>query len=168
MGGGVAYFTDSKEVGMQYAAAMSKKTGTPFLYKVKLTFHRLFDVDQIYNGKELIDLVGKDGEKFARSANLLRFGTDTYKILSQLQKGDLNLTGEQVFKGMSQGGVLSGKARDNLIKLGYAGLRYNGGMNMGMATKHNVYLAYFAESIRIDQVTLLIKDKDKLKEMVFA
>jgi hypothetical protein len=43
------------------------------------------------------------------------------------------------------------KAREYLIKMGFDGLRYNGGVNMN-AKKHDVFLAYKATSISIKHV----------------
>jgi hypothetical protein len=69
-----------------------------------------------------------------------------------LKSGDLSLTGDEVFKGLSRGMVNTAKARQKLIDLGYDGLRYNGGKNMQMATEHDVYLAYDAGDIQIKKI----------------
>lgn len=61
----------------------------------------------------------------------------------------MKLTGDEVFKGLSKGMNTTAKAREHLISKGYDGLRYNGGVNMGMAKKHNVYLVYDANDIKI-------------------
>jgi len=71
--------------------------------------------------------------------------------LSKLSRGDMELTGDQIFKGLSGGGVNTAAARDHLIRNGYDGLRYNGGANMD-AERHNVYIPYNANSITIKKV----------------
>jgi predicted nucleic acid-binding Zn ribbon protein len=75
--------------------------------------------------------------------------SDKYKVLTELKAGKFKLSGDQVFKGLSKGMNTTAKAREHLINKGYDGLRYNGGVNMGMAKKHNVYLAYDAKDIEI-------------------
>ena len=82
----------------------------------------------------------------------MKAGVDKYSVMAKLKSGNLELTGEEVFKGLSRGMVNTAKARQKLISLGYDGLRYNGGVNMNMATKHDVYLAYNANDIRIKKV----------------
>jgi hypothetical protein len=59
------------------------------------------------------------------------------------------LTGDQVFKGLSKGMNRTADARDYLMSKGYDGLRYNGGVNMDMATKHNVYLIYNVKNVKM-------------------
>ena len=157
-GGGIAYFTDSKSVGESYARTMTKKySGLSTLYEVKLTITQLFDVDADFTGQNLLNLLPNDVETFARSAGLLNFGSNKYKVLLDLKKGNITLTGNQIFKGLSAGQKNTAVTRDFLIKNKYDGLRYNGGQNMGMATTHNVYLAYYAKQIKIDQITHLVK-----------
>lgn len=153
-GGGVAYFTSKKEVAEQYARAMSRKAGTKdqYVYKVHVTFKKTFDVDNEYSGKELVKMLKNDPEAFARGAGLLNYGADRYTIISDLKTGNIRVKGDQVFKGMSRGMVNTANARKTLQTIGYDSLRYNGGLNMGMATKHDVYIAYNADAIRITQV----------------
>jgi hypothetical protein len=149
-GGGVAYFSDSTKVAITYAQSMSRKSGKPVVYEVDLKLKKVFDVDHTYTGKELIKFVEKDdAESFARGAGLMTARDDKYTVMGKLKSGDYELTGEQVFRGLSRGMNQTAKARQILIDLGYDGLRYNGGVNMGMATKHSVYLAYDAKSITI-------------------
>lgn len=151
-GGGVAYFTDDHGVGKQYAKAMSKKGGVPTVYKVSLRFSNLFDVDHQFTGDDLTKLIGtahSDIDAFARGAGMLKPGVDQYAIKAELKNGTTSLSGDQVFRGLSRGMVNTAAARAKLINVGYDGLRYNGGLNMNAATKHNVYLAYFANDIRI-------------------
>lgn len=149
-GGGVAYFTDDLGVGITYAKSMAKKTKEdPIVYTVKLKLNKIFDVDAVFTGKELIDILPSDIEDFARGAGLLGLNSDKYKVLADLKSGKVKLTGDQVFKGLSKGMNTTAKARQHLINNGYDGLRYNGGVNMGMAKKHNVYLAYDAKDIEI-------------------
>ena len=100
-------------------------------------------------GKELLLLLPPDLDDFARGAGLLGLDSDKYKVLADLKSGSLKLSGDDIFKGLSKGMNTTAKARDHLVKLGYDGLRYNGGVNMGMATKHNVYLAYNVNNIKI-------------------
>lgn len=156
-GGGVAYFTDSVSVAKSYARTMSKKSGQPIVYQVKLSLRKLFDVDSNFTGKELLKFYDDSTvENFARGAGLIKLGSDKYTIIGKLKVGDFNLTGDQVFKGLSRGMVNTAKTRDKLIELGYDGLRYNGGRNMDMAVQHNVYLAYRAGSIKIENAYKIV------------
>lgn len=162
-GGGVAYFTSNSSVAITYAKSMvkTKKSGEPFVYECKLTLNKIFDVDHKFTGKELTQFFTKEtADDFARGAGLMKLGgDDSFTVLSKLKSGDMTLTGEQVFKGLSRGMVNTAKARQKLIELGYDGLRYNGGVNMDMAKKHDVYLVYNANDIEIKKVYKVIKKK---------
>lgn len=153
-GGGVAYFTSDKKVASTYATSMKRKYGGDrYVYEVDLTLTKIFDVDHKFTGKELKQFFDdKDAEDFARGSGLLKAGVDKYSVLTKLKEGTIEMTGEQVFKGLSRGMVNTAKARQKLISLGYDGLRYNGGVNMNMTTKHDVYLAYNADDVRIRKV----------------
>lgn len=162
MGGGVGYFTDNHDVAKTYANSMarSQKTDTPFVYHTKLKMNNVFDVDHEFTGDKLKHILPDDikaHEDFARGAGLLKIGEDKYTTMDKLRSGKLNLSGAQVFKGLSRGGVDSAKARDHLINKGFDGIRYNGGENMNMATRHNVYMPYNADGIKINKVTKLVK-----------
>lgn len=159
-GGGVAYFTDNLSVGITYAKSMAKKKNSdPIVYTVELNLNKVFDVDDKFSGKELVDILPKDVEEFARGAGLLGLNADKFKVVAELKSGKMTLTGDQVFKGLSKGMNQTAKARQHLIKKGYDGLRYNGGVNMGMATKHSVYLAYDAKDIKIKKRQVVRKKK---------
>ena len=162
MGGGVAYFTDNLDVGKTYAKSMAKsqKTDTPYIYHTTLNMKNVFDVDHEFTGEKLKHILPNDPrehEDFARGANLLKVGDDKYSVLNKLRNGDMKLSGAQVFKGLSKGNVNTARARDHLISKGYDGIRYNGGENMGMATRHNVYMPYNADSISINKVSKIVK-----------
>lgn len=149
-GGGVAYFTDNLKVAITYAKSMAKKSKQdPRVYTVELSLNKVFDVDHVFTGKELIAILPSDLEAFARGAGLLGLYADKYKVLSDLKSGTIKLSGDDVFKGLSKGMNETAKAREHLISRGFDGLRYNGGVNMGMATKHNVYLSYNVNNIKI-------------------
>ena len=77
-------------------------------------------------------------------------------MLGKLRDGDMSLTGDEVFKGLSRGMTQTAKARQILIQLGYDGLRYNGGVNMKMAVKHSVFLAYDANDITILKTSMIV------------
>ena len=148
-GGGVAYFTDTVTIAKSYASFMFRKNGgDKFVYEVELTFNKLFDVEAKFTGDVLKKLVGNQVEQFARGARLLTLGDDKYAILSKLQSGNIELTGDQVFRGLSNGMQNTAKAREVLKANGYDGLRHLGGVNMG-GEKHVVYLAYDADKIKI-------------------
>jgi hypothetical protein len=161
MGGGIAYFTDNKDVAGTYAKSMAKtqKTKTPHVYHSTLSMNNVFDVDHEFSGDKLKHVLPDDErehENFARGAGLLKLGgPDKYSVLSKLRSGQTKLTGAQVFKGLSRGNVDTAKARDHLISKGYDGIRYNGGENMDMATRHNVYMPYNADSIKINKVSAI-------------
>lgn len=157
-GGEVAYFTDNLKVAITYAKSMAKKTQQdPIIYTVNLTLQKLFDVDHVFTGKELTAILPKDLEGFARGAGMLGLDADKYQVLSSLQAGSVKLSGDTVFKGLSKGMNTTAQAREHLIQQGFDGLRYNGGVNMGMATKHNVYLAYDVNSISIQKRSRVAK-----------
>lgn len=150
-GGGIAYFTDSIPVAKSYARTMSKtRGGSPVLYKVNLRLGRVFDVDDSFSGPELMEFVKHAASKdaFLRGARLLSLGTDKYKVIQQLESGDMSLTGDQVFRGLSGGMINTAATRKILQKMGYDTLRYTGGLIMGQE-QHNVYLAYYADNIEI-------------------
>jgi hypothetical protein len=156
-GGGVAYFTDTIDVAKSYASFMFRKFGgDKFVYEVDIRFNRLFDVDQKYSGDELKRLIGTNVEAFARGAGLLKLGEDKYAILAQITSGRLELTGDQVFKGLSNGMQNTARAREILKSAGYDGLRHNGGVNMG-GQKHNVYLVYDVNDITIKNRFIISK-----------
>ncbi len=161
MGGGIGYFTSDHGVAKSYAknGARFAKTDTPYIYHTKLKFQNVFDVDHDFSGEKLKHILPdeKHHEAFARGAGLLRVGADKYDVLSKLKRGDLKLTGHQVFHGLSQGGTKSDDARDHLIKKGYDGLRYNGGQNMNQAVKHDVYIPYKSDSVKINKITKIVK-----------
>lgn len=148
-GGGVAYFTDDPAIAKQYALGMSKKTGAPTVYEVEVSFKDVFDVDMVFQGKDLTKFLKYiKAEDLARGAGLLPYGSNKYAVISSIESGEAQLTGEQIFKGLSRGMINTAAAREILIKLGYDGLRHNGGVNMG-GKRHNVYLAYNADQITI-------------------
>jgi len=149
-GGGIAYFTDTSAVALTYAKSMTRKYGgTEYIYHVELDLGNIFDVDYIFTKSELTKLLGSiKPEAFARGAGLLKGDADKYKVLASLELGNLKMSGEEVFKGLSNGYVQSNAAESVLKDLGYDGLRYNGGVNMS-APRHNVYIAYYAKNVRI-------------------
>ncbi|MDR3503048.1 MAG: hypothetical protein P4L79_10760 [Legionella sp.] len=150
MGGGVGYFTSNPDVAKTYAKSMARKSNTePQVYHTNLKMKNVFDVDHEFTGDKLKHVLPDDHEGFARGAGLMKVGGDKYKTLNDLKDGKLNLKGHEVFKGLSRGGVNTAGARQHLIKKGYDGMRYNGGVNMDMATKHDVYMPYNANSITI-------------------
>lgn len=152
-GGGVAYFTSEISVAKSYANSMFKsKGGDRYIYECKLNLKKIFDVDHTYSGKELTKFFDpKDAEDFARGAGVMTMNSNKYTVIGKMKDGEYELTGDQVFRGLSRGMVNTAKARQKLIDLGYDGLRYNGDMNMGMATKHDVYLIYNADDIKIEK-----------------
>jgi ADP-Ribosyltransferase in polyvalent proteins len=161
-GGGVAYFTDSLDIAKSYARTMSKKDGIPLVYEVSLNIRKTFDVNDTFTGAKLIEIMkGVDIETFARGARLINSG-NRIQIKSQLRAGDISLTGEQVFRGLSNGMIQTAAARKKLMSLGYDSLRYNGGLMEIGAIKHNVYLIYKASDITIKQRYIIKSAKDKI------
>ena len=165
-GAGVAYFTDNIEIAKTYAKAMNRvKGGDLIIYEVELTLKKMFDVDHEFTGHELMKFYTKKTvEDFARGARLLPYGVDKYTVIAKLLSGNMILTGDDIFRGLSRGMVETAKARDFLIKLGYDGLRHNGGVtSMNTAIRHNVYLAYKANEITITKrYRIKPKEPDKL------
>lgn len=168
MGGGVGYFTDNHSVAKTYAKSMAKsqKTNTPYIYHTKLKMNKVFDVDHEFTGDKLKHILPheKEHEDFARGAGLLKLGDDKHKVLSNLRSGNVKLSGHQVFKGLSKGNVNTAKARSHLMSKGYDGMRYNGGENMNMDTKHNVYMPYNSDSIKINKITKLVKKPQSIEK----
>ena len=150
-GGGVAYFTSELDVAKSYAKTMFNRYGGEgmFVYKTELRFNNIFDVDNKFTGKELVKLIGDNVDQFARGAKLLTFGEDPVKVKSKLRSGEITLSGDQVFRGLSNGMQNTAFARRILQSNGYDGLRYNGGQNMSMSRNHDVYLVYDAANINI-------------------
>lgn len=161
MGGGVGYFTDNHDVAKTYARSMarSQRTDTPHIYHTTLSMNNVFDVDHEFTGDKLKHVLPHESEHedFARGAGLMKYGSDRHQVLSDLRSGKTKLSGAQVFKGLSRGNVNTAKAREHLISKGYDGIRYNGGENMDMATRHNVYMPYNADSISINKITKIVK-----------
>lgn len=163
--GGQLYFTDNKGVAKQYAYAMTKVAKTKHnplaiehIYTVELKMNKIFDVDREYTGKELTKLV-KNPEEFARSAGLLKYGTDKYEVIARISSGDIVMTGDELFRGLSGGMVKTAKAREQLKKSGYDGLRYNGGQVTpswgSVHIKHNVYIPYYPQNIKILNIEVI-------------
>ena len=173
-GSGVAYFTDTLDIAKGYAKAMFKKGASigssnniELVYQVQLQINKLFDVDNKYTGKELTKFYSRsEQESFARGAGLLTYGVDKYDVLTKLDDGSIELTGEQVFNGLSSGNINTAKAREKLKSLGYSTLRYNGGTFTG-SPKHNVYIAYYARDIRIIDHFILESPKFNIDGMDF-
>lgn len=145
-GGGAAYFTDSVGLSITYAKSMSKKLGgDAMVYSTELKLKKLFDVDDIFTGNDLINILPADVNSFARSAGLLNLNSNEYKVISNLKNGTIKLSGEQVYRGLSKGNTQTAKAREHLIERGYDGLRYN----LPTTPKQSIYLAYDAKDIKI-------------------
>ena len=153
MGGGVGYFTSNPDVAKTYARSMARKneSNNPQLYHTNLNMKNVFDVDHDFTGDKLKHVLPSDVEGFARGAGLLKVGQDKYTTLNKLRDGELNLKGHEVFKGLSRGGVDTARAREHLISKGYDGMRYNGGLNMNMDTRHDVYMPYHPDAITINK-----------------
>lgn len=145
-GGGVAYFTDSTGLSITYAKNMAKKLGGEALvYSVELKLKKMFDVDNIFTGQDLINILPAEVNEFARAAGLLGLNSNEYKVITDLKSGNIKLTGEQVYKGLSKGNTQTAKARDHLIAKGYDGLRYN----LPTTPKQSVFLVYDAKNINV-------------------
>lgn len=149
-GGGVAYLATDKMTALTYAKSMVrvKKTGFPVVYTLNFSARRIFDVDHVFTGKELVDLLPTDIEGFARGAGILKFGTDKFSVLRKLKAGDWYMTGEEVFKGLSRGMSQTAKAREHLKSKGFDGLRYNAIAAAGVRP-HDVYIAYYSNQLKI-------------------
>ena len=151
-GGGVAYFTVSKEIAHNYAKSMvNNKGGEKYVLEVELNINNLFDVDHMFKGKELSQFFkdNAEAETFARGASLLKFGVDKYSLIPKLMDGSMEVIGKDVFNGLSIGQTKSAAAREKLKKLKYDTLRYNGGVNMQQTIKHDVFIAYKSENINV-------------------
>lgn len=145
-GGGVAYCTDDFEVAKTYASAGAKKTGEGYVYRLYLVTNKLFDATATYGPEVFMPLIKGSEEDFMRGAGLLKAGTDRIAALVALKRQQL--TGKQIFWGLSRGGVSAGKARDILIKAGYDALKHAGGEQFG-AKKHVVYIGYDPAKLKI-------------------
>lgn len=154
-GGGIAYFTTSIKIAKGYASASKKRIGGDMLlYTVDVNFKKVFDVDISYDGAEVLKILdGTDLEKIARGAGLMSYGNpNSQSNLSDLKRGRLSLTGDQLYKGFTTANRGKTSAfRDKLISLGYDALRYNGGLQIRGETQHDVYIAWDASTIKIDK-----------------
>lgn len=159
--GGPVYFTDTLSVAISYAKSMARvaATGTPFVYTCRVVLTSVFDVDHVWSGKELQDILpkGKELDRFVRGAGLASGGKDPFMVAAQLELAQVSLTGDQIFKGLSSGMTNTKAAREYLMDKGYDGLRYNGGLNMNMREKHNVFCPYKASAIKIEKVQRIVK-----------
>lgn len=153
-GGGVGYFTDSKDGAKNYAKAMSKKTGTPYIMEVTLEITKLFDVDDEFTGRKFLDFIrGYNVEQFARDAGLLNYGVDKFLMLGDIKKGTLKIDGDKIFRGISNKMMNTSKAKKIIHHLGYDALKYNAGQLIGSSgNKQEVYIAYDANKITINKV----------------
>lgn len=166
-GGGVAYFTDNFDIAKTYGRSMSKsKGGNIYVFEVSLSIRKLFDVDYVFTGAELKKFFRSRSEiePFARGAGMLKYGVDKYQVIATLESGAVELSGDQVFKGLSAGMTNTAKARQKLMKLGYDTLRYNGGANMATAVRHNVYISFISQNILITEKYLFDPFDKKFKE----
>ncbi len=158
-GGGVAYLTDSRDIGVQYAKSMSKGgKGSPVLYTTDVRFRKLFDTTAYFDGKEVKQLLPQNIEGFARGAGLLSAGANRVSVLANLREGNIGMTGVDIFRGLSGGMTYTVSAREHLQRMGYDGLKYLGGTITG-AIKHGVYLAYDPNSIIIKNAELVAFQK---------
>lgn len=150
-GGGIAYFTDNREIARQYANASTvlSKIQKKLIYSIQLNFNKLFDVDATFSGKELLKFVGSNVEQFARAAGLLKLGVDKYQVIADLKDGRMELSGDDIFRGLSYGMKDVNKTANKLKSMGYDCLRYNGGLSKYGSVKHNVYVPYKVENIII-------------------
>lgn len=151
-GGGIGYFTTGQKIAINYAKTrVSAYGGSEYLYKVDINLKKVFDVDAVFSGDKLLQILKhqKDIEAFARGASLLKYGDDKYTTMNKLQTGRIELTGNQVWKGLSYGGVRTSVAQQVLKDAGYDGLRYNGGVLTTDSHSHDVYIPYFENSIKI-------------------
>lgn len=150
-GGGVAYFTDDYEIAVQYAHSTSKRytDGIPTVYTAQVNIKNHFDVDETYSGKFVANIISNiDSDAFARAAGLLRLGAKQFAVLSALERGDTELTGDQIWKGISANNVKTEQARKILQASEFDGLRYTGGIQT-QGKLHNVWLPYDKSSIKI-------------------
>lgn len=149
-GGGICYLTSSYEVAKTYAKSSGRKTGALFVYDVDLKPKKIFDVNDVFSGKELLDLISTlKIEEFARNANLLSLNSDKYTVIATLQRGKIIVTGDVLFRALSYGMSRTEFARKILIKNGYDCLRYNGGLNVPDSPPHDVFIPYKANIINI-------------------
>lgn len=149
-GGGVAYFTSDKSVAITYAksAARNTKERVGRIYTCNLKAEKTFDVDHVFTGEELKNILPKDIYGFIRKSGMISASDDIYSAVAKLDTGNVKLTGDQVFRGISLGMVETARAREFLKSKGYDSLRYNGGANMSMK-RHDVLIMYYANDIKI-------------------
>lgn len=150
-GGGVAYFTESLESAHTYAngAYKRKNKGERYVYVAQLSAKKIFDVDDTFTGKDLQKFFQKrtDVELLARGAGLLTPKEDKYVTIGKLEAGEMELTGDQIFKGLSKGMNFTSKVTEFLKTMNYDTLRYNAG-GYGIP-KHSIYIAYDSSNIKI-------------------
>jgi len=160
--GGIAFFTDNMDIAHNYAKSMfNKKGGSKVVLLTELKTNKIFDVDDIFTGRELCKFYSSDRdiEDFARAASLLTASADKYDVIAKLKTGDTRLTGQEVFKGLSRGMTQTVKARDKLKSLGYDTLRYN----QQYPVKHSVYVTFATSNIRITDRFIFDKAGNRYK-----
>lgn len=157
-GGGVGYFTDSLEVAKGYATSSLKRKGvpidsTPYIYKVNLTLDNVFDVGKTYDGDFVSSFLKNTdygtAEQFLRNAGLAKMGSDLAGNIGNLRRGELQMSGDQIFNAIGEQSKNSSKARDILIKRGFDGLTHPGGLRGGTKGLHTVIIAYDSDKIQI-------------------
>ncbi len=148
-GGGVAYCTDEINVARQYARSAAKRGGKEVIYRVRLNLGKTFDVNHEYKGNALLRLIGSDIEGFARSAGLLPYGVDKFKVINDIRSGETPLKGDVIFKGLSRGMVNTVKAREALKHNGFTSLRYNP-VQHSQRLRHSVWIMYNERDIDIE------------------
>lgn len=148
------YVTTEQKIAIGYALA-ARNAASPTLYEMSYTpSGRVFDVDEKYSGPALQRFLPKSRsllEEFCRHAGLfkgLTDRTDALLIEGRIEEGKMELSGDQIFKGLSEGQRTQGRAADILKSHGYVGLRYNGGRITGSAP-HDVYISYKPSDLKI-------------------
>lgn len=151
-GANIGYFTSSLKVAESYANYAGSRTGdSPILYKVALTFEKLFDISSQYNAKPFAEKVGY--ETFARAAGLFDRHTsewEAYVQIMNIKRGRATLTGHKIWGAISKNNTMSKAGRRMLLEFGYDGIRYNGGeMVTSLGIQHDVYVPFKKGSISI-------------------
>ena len=162
-GGGLAYLTDSYEIAKSYSKASKKYDKSdkiPRILTVKTSFKKTFDIDKEYVDDDFLKLISSiDIDKFSRGAGLMSLGSDTSAVKYNVKKGNVNLKGDQIYKGLEKAfNNQTYKVRKHLEKCGFDSLRYNGGLQIKTEHEHDVYIAYRASTLKIIKVEELIEE----------
>jgi hypothetical protein len=143
--GGVVYLTASFNLASRLARSKRATSGHVYVTSVNVPIERALDLDVQFPALELRKLIRDrhHAEEFARSARIVRYGNPEPDLIDKIADGEIEISGEQAFLGLSRAGSVTSSARTKLSRLGYDAVRYtyDGG---------TVYALFSVSGIRVN------------------